>query len=159
MQRVLLLAIVFGIAASPASGAGETFGVPVYPGAATDDATVAYCTTAAMHVHMQVQGKGLEADVVCYRAHAPFSRVVEFFKKQPSLQLVVKSESGPKTALFCARGPRCSGEAGGVQVQINSPWKAGKTEMRDVVVAVSAGRKPSAERKSRVEGRERSRSR
>jgi len=141
MDRALLLALLFLVAGPPPAGAGDPVGVPVYPGAATDDATVSYCAAAAMQMHLQVQGKGLKAEVMCFRSSDAFSRVVTFYGHQPSLQRMPAGSGGGRSALFCSRGPRCSGEAGGVQVQVQSPWHAAGAERKDVIVTISTSRK------------------
>jgi hypothetical protein len=140
VPRMLLIALLAVSMLSGPAAAAEVFGIPVYPGASTDDAAVSFCAAAAMQLHLQLQVRGLRADIMCFRTSDAFSRVVGFYERQP-LQRMPAAGNVPNRAMFCSSGPRCAGEEGGVQVLVQSPWQAGGAERTDVIVTISTSKK------------------
>lgn len=79
--------------------AEEKFGVPVYPGAAYDEATTQFVTKMSA-----------DAEVACYRTDDEAAKVVEFYEKQPGMDVLRRAAQGGML------------KRGNVDVTVQNPW-------------------------------------
>ena len=147
------LAVAFGIClalAFEAAFGDERFGIPVYPGAKSDAATVKRCTF--------IDQSGKKAQ--CFRTSENFGKVLAFYRQQTILETTQLYASmppamqknqveGPKKSFdLCKKGSGdMCGFANPPAVRIMSPWsmnpnispatKSEKYEHQDVLIVIT----------------------
>jgi hypothetical protein len=111
----LLLAVILLALGAAASGAEEKFGVKVYEGAQLDKETSASVS------------ESFSVEAFCYRTSDSAGKVVEFYKKQPGLEIMGDNQEG---AMF---------KKGNVDVTIQNPWMDMKTGqmMKDTLITIA----------------------
>lgn len=122
----LLLPLLAALLFSSNCLAAEHFGIPVYPGAATDAATARQQAASAKESGKMRAAKGSKNEVYCYRTSDPFDKVVAWYKTQKKVGLIdLSDKGGNKYALFCPNGNvmACAVMGNGIDLGIMSPWE------------------------------------
>jgi hypothetical protein len=113
-KKIMMLIAVLLLVSVITAGAEDKFGVKVYDAAEFDAAT------------SKNVSESMSIKASCYRTNDSVSKVIEFYKKQPGLELM----GGDKeSALF---------KKGDVDITIQSPWmdmKTGKM-MKDTLISI-----------------------
>lgn len=113
-KKMMVWVVALLLVSVIAAGAEEKFGVKVYDGAKYDDATSKFVY------------ESMSTKASCYRTNDSVAKVVEFYKKQPGLELM----GGDKeNAMF---------KKGDVDITIQNPWmdmKTGKM-MKDTLISI-----------------------
>jgi hypothetical protein len=112
LRNALLLIVLIGTSLIPALAA-DKFGVPIYEAAKFDAEVSAQATQ---------MGGGQAA---CYRSPATLAKVIDFYSKQPGVNVV---HTGPKGAMFKLKG---------VTITLQSPWLDMKTGTRSTDTLIS----------------------
>jgi hypothetical protein len=129
---------VFGLPAF----AEERFGVTVYPGAAADAFTDAYCAKFNAEAIRQSRG-GQVSESACFRTADDFTKVVGYYQHLKAVApLGQPIDKGlQRSALFCLQGMKCASLGNGVDVIVSSPWADEKQRYEDVLITIRKAKK------------------
>jgi len=113
-RKIMAFVVVLLFAGFITVGAEERFGLKVYDGAKYDAST------------SKTVSESMSVNAACYRTNDNVAKVVEFYKKQPSLEFM---GGGKESAMF---------KKGDVDITIQNPWmdmKSGKM-MKDTLISI-----------------------
>lgn len=112
--KIIMLIVALLLIGVITAGAEEKFGIKVYDGAKLDAATSKFVSDS------------MSVNASCYRTNDSAAKVVEFYKKQPGLELMGEDK---ENAML---------KKGDVDITIQNPWMDTKTGkmIKDTLISI-----------------------